>query len=126
MQESIEEDRENINGQVDLISEDLLLLSTWVKKELFMKVKFLYNPEKDLRIKGPIYNLFVSTCKNRLIGMKVHAGKSDDFKENYTQALWSRATNKKKNIITDGLNIKRSGVYTLTQGRFTGTLMWFM
>ena len=55
--------------------------------------------------------------------MKVHAGKSEDFKENYMQALWSRATNKKKNIITDGLNIRRSGVYTLTQSRFTGTFL---
>ena len=123
MHESIEEDGGHVNGQVDVISEDLLILSTWVKKELFIKVKFIYNQEKDLRIKGGIYNLFVSTCKSRLIGMKVNAGKSEDFKENYMQALWSRATNKKKNIITDGLNIRRSGVYTLTQSRFTGTFL---
>jgi len=110
-------------GDVDGISEDLLLLSTWVKKELFLKVKFLYNQEKDLRIGGSIYNLFVLTCKSRLIGMKVHAGKSENFKDNYIQGLWSRATNKKKNCITDGLNTRRSGVYTLTQSRFIGMFL---
>jgi hypothetical protein len=111
--------------ELDGISDDLLILSKWVKKELFVKVKFLYNQEKDLKIDGHIYNLFISTCKDRLIGMKVHASKSDEFKDQYIRALWARAAYNKKNVVTEALNTRRSGVYSATQNRFTGTLSVF-
>ncbi len=112
-----------VGAEKDGLTEDLLILSKWVKKEMFVMVKFLYNQEKDLRIDGSLYNLFVSQCKERLVGMKVHAGQSDDFKEKYIKALWSRATYKKKNLVTEGLNTRRSGVYSATQNRFTGMLL---
>jgi hypothetical protein len=100
-----------IGAEKDGLTEDLLILSKWVKKEMFVTVKFLYNQEKDLRIGGNLYNLFLSQCKGRLVGMKVHAGgKSDDFKEKYIKALWTRATSQKKNLVTEGLNTRRSGV----------------
>jgi hypothetical protein len=124
MQESIDDELyTHIGVQTDGLTEDLLILAKWVKKELFVRVKFLYNQEKDLQIGGYLYNLFVSQCKGRLVGMKVHAGRSEDFKDKYIKAVWSRGTNKKKNLVTEGLNTRRSGVYSATQNRFTGKLM---
>ena len=35
------------DGRID----DLLILSAWVKKELFIQVKFLYELDKDLAVK---------------------------------------------------------------------------
>jgi hypothetical protein len=32
--------------------EDLLIISQWVRKELFVNVKFLYQPDKDLAVNG--------------------------------------------------------------------------
>ena len=43
--------------------EDLLLVSQWAKTNLFEKVKFLYNPDKDLQVNGRLYKLFVNECK---------------------------------------------------------------
>ena len=120
MQESIDDELTHIGVQTDGLTEDLLILAKWVKRELFVRVKFLYNQEKDLRIGGSLYNLFVLQCKGRLVGMKVHSGRSEDFKDKYIKAVWSRGTNKKKNLVTEGLNTRRSGVYSATQNRFTG------
>ena len=43
--------------------EDLKIISQWVRKELFVKVKFLYDVEEDLAVNGIIYNHFVRDCK---------------------------------------------------------------
>jgi hypothetical protein len=106
--------------QTDGMEDDLIILSRWVKKEMFIKVKFLYNLEKDLRIDGAIYNMFLMDCKDRLVGLKLYADKSPDYKKLYVQALWNRATKKRRNLIADGLNTRRSSIYSATQNRFTG------
>lgn len=104
--------------------EDLAILSKWVKKELFVKVKFLYNLEKDCMIEGALYNEFLTDCKDRLVGLKLNANKGQDYKRLYVHSLWNRATKKKKNVIADGLNTRRSSIYSATQNRFTGKLMF--
>ena len=118
MQELNMEDPVNV-VQTNGMEEDLIILSRWVKKEMFVKVKFLYNVERDLRIDGAIYNMFVMDCKDRLVGLKLYADKSPDYKL-YVQALWNRATKKRRNLFADGLNTRRSSIYSATQNWFTG------
>jgi hypothetical protein len=63
-QQSVDnDDHPYIGAEKDGLTEDLLILSKRVKKEIFVTVKFLYNQEKDLRIEGLLYNLFLSQCK---------------------------------------------------------------
>jgi hypothetical protein len=100
--------------------EDLLIISQWVRKELFIYVKFLYRPEEDLAMNGAIYRKFRHDCKDRLVGLKLAARKSQDYRENYVKSLWNDATRKKCNIVTSGLNARRSSIYSATQNRFSG------
>ena len=102
------------------MSDDLIILSRWVKKELFVKVKFLYNIDKDLMIDGFIYNMFLFDCKDRLVGLKLNAGSGTACRTQYVRALWNQATKKRRNLIADGLNTRRSSIYSASQNRFTG------
>jgi hypothetical protein len=102
------------------MSDDLIILSRWVKKELFVKVKFLYNIDKDLMIDGFIYNMFLFDCKDRLVGLKLNAGTGTARRTQYVWALWNQATKKRRNLIADGLNTRRSSIYSASQNRFTG------
>jgi len=43
--------------------EDMLIITAWVKKELFNQVKFLYQPEDDLAVGGYIYRKFYWIAK---------------------------------------------------------------
>ena len=38
-----------------VLKEDLVVLAQWVKTDLFEKVKFLYNAEKELQVNGRLY-----------------------------------------------------------------------
>lgn len=109
--------------QQDGMTEDLTILSRWVKKELFVKVKFLYNPETNLMINGKIYNMFLLDCKDRLVGLKLLAASDSDCRRRYAHALWNQATKKRRNLIADGLNTRRSSIYSATQNRFNGKQM---
>jgi hypothetical protein len=104
--------------------EDLLIISHWVRKELFINVKFLYRPEEDLAMNGAIYRKFRHDCKDRLVGLKLAASKSQDYRESYVKSLWKEATRKKCNIITNGINARRSSIYSATQNRFNGKSKW--
>jgi hypothetical protein len=75
-------------------------------------------------IEGALYNEFLTDCKDRLVGLKLNANKGQDYKRLYVHSLWNRATKKKKNVIADGLNTRRSSIYSATQNRFTGKLMF--
>ena len=44
--------------------QDLLLVMQWAKLDLFKKVKFHYNQEKDLEVGSMLYKLFVNDCKD--------------------------------------------------------------
>lgn len=100
--------------------EDLLIIAQWVRKELFVYVKFLYKPEEDLAIDGQIYRKFRLDCKDRLVGLKLAASKSQAYRESYVKSLWNEATRKKNNLFTSGLNARRSSIYSATQNRFNG------
>jgi hypothetical protein len=101
-------------------SDDLLILSTWVKKELFNQVKFLYELEEDLAVNGHIYNKFLVDCKDRLVGLKIRERESTEHRRRYCESLWNHATRKKGNLVTRGLNARRSSIYSGTQNRFHG------
>jgi hypothetical protein len=107
----------------DSRSEDLAVLTRWVKSELFDVVKFLYNPENDLKIDGTLFNLFVRDCRDRLVGLKDRTGSSaanKEYRRMYVESLWNEATRKKNNIIADGLSARRSSIYSSMQNRFIG------
>jgi hypothetical protein len=106
-------------------TEDLLVIARWVRKELFVKVKFLYDIEQDLRIDGPIYNMFVTDCKGRLIGLSKlsNAAIGSPSRTRYVQSLWKKATGKKKNFVGEGLSQRRSSIYSATQNRFNGEFL---
>ena len=100
--------------------EDLKILSQWVRKELFVKVKFIYDVEEDLAVNGNIYNHFLKDCKQKLVGLKIHADQPSEYRRKYVDSLWNQATRKKCNLVTDGINARRSSIYSATQNRFIG------
>ena len=108
--------------QVDGRCDDLLILSRWVRKELFAQVKFLYNPEVDLRVGGMLFNMFLRDCKGRLVGLKLNANRNSEYKMMYAESLWTEATRRKRNLVADGLNARRSSIYSATQNRFNGKI----
>ena len=108
-------------GRIDrptLAKEDLMLVSQWAKVDLFEKVKFLYNQDKDLQVNGMLYKLFVNDCKDRLVGLKGTVG---DYRRVYVELLWQEANKKKRNLVANGLTTRRSSVYATMQNRFVGT-----
>ena len=105
--------------EATVAKEDLEIVAEWVKRDLFEKVKFLYNPQKDLAFEGKIYKKFVRNCKDRLIGLKIGMP-SDEYKELYTKMVWTEANKKKLNIVANALTTRRSSVYSAMQNRFVG------
>ena len=103
-------------------SDDLLILSAWVKKELFNQVKFLYELDEDLAVNGQIYNKFLVDCKDRLVGLKLRERETSEYRRRYCESLWNHATRKKGNLVTRGINARRSSIYSGTQNRFHGKL----
>ena len=101
--------------------EDLEVLSNWVKKELFEKVKFLYDADTELRLNGEVYCHFVRSCKDRLIGLK-GVDAVGEYRRLYVELLWQEANQKRRNLIANGLTMRRSSVYTGMQNQFVGTL----
>ena len=108
------------SAKKDLRSEDLAVIAQWVKLELFDTVKFLYVPQDDLKIEGPLYRMWLNDCKNRLVGLKVDSARSRAYRQMYVESIWREATMKRNNIIADGLSARRSGVYSAMQNRFVG------
>lgn len=101
--------------------EDLDVLSSWVKKELFEKVKFLYDADNELRLNGELYCHFVRSCKDRLIGLKgVEA--VGEYRRLYVELLWQEANQKRRNLVANGLTMRRSSVYSGMQNQFVGKL----
>ena len=70
--------------------EDLKIISQWVRKELFVKVKFLYDVEEDLAVNGNIYNHFVRDCKLKLLGLKLNADQPSEYPENMLSPCGNR------------------------------------
>jgi hypothetical protein len=101
-------------------SEDLAIISRWVKSELFDTVKFLYKPERDLAIKGQLYNKYIQDCRQRLIGLKVEGSENQAYRRMYVNSLWNEATMKRNNLVANDLSSRRSAVYSAMQNRFIG------
>lgn len=110
----------NTPARVNFREHDLVIVNQWVRQELFKKVKFLYTPDTDLIIGGKIFKSFEKYCSTKLIGLQVNNGMSQTYVDLYLQSIWSEATQAKKNLIMDGLNARRSCVYSAMQNRFNG------
>lgn len=99
--------------------EDLEIMSQWVRTDLFDKVKFLYNPEKDLQVNGALYKLFITNCKERLVGLRgPHA--TAEYRRMYVELLWQEGNKKRRHVVANGLTSRRSSVYSAMQNRFVG------
>lgn len=112
---------ENNSNRQEHVDRDLKMISRWVKSELFKGCTFLYKGEKELDPKGKIHTLFERTCVPTLEGTKVIFANADDppfTMELYKERIWALAT--KQRIMSNGLALRRSGVYTVMQNRFLG------
>jgi len=98
----------------NVLKKDTLILSTYVKEEMYYGVKFLYDTRHDLAIGGDIFSHFYRSCKNRFEGVKKYAQKHE--KELYIRYLWKHCIDER--IQQDTLSLKRSSVYTVMQNRF--------
>ena len=98
-------------GEPTIVQEDLNVLTRWVKTDLFEKVKFLYNPDKELQVNGVLYNLFLNDCKGILRGLKTPMATGGEYRRLYVGLLWQEASNKKRNIIANGLTSRRTSIY---------------
>ena len=78
-----------------------MVLKSWVKDELFEKVKFLYNQNEELKVGGILFKKFVRDCKDRLVGLR-NSDSDNESKRFYLELLWTAANGKKKNIIDYG------------------------
>ena len=64
---------------------------------MFEKVKFLYNPDRELQVNGVLYNLFlVNDCKGILQGLKTPMATGGEYRRLYVALLWQEANRKKK------------------------------
>lgn len=117
--------RSESNGDYqEHVIRDLKLISRWVKSELFKGCKFLYKGERELERNGKIHNLFENNCFPTLEGIKIilQGGEEPHLTtiELYKERIWAIAT--KERIVSNGLALRRSGVYTVMQNRFLGKL----
>jgi len=98
----------------ELLEKDTLILSAYVKEELYYGVKFIYDPKKDLAVGEQIFNHFYKVCRNRLEGVKNFPTQRE--KELYLRYVWKNAMDNR--VQQDSLSVKRSSVYTVMQNRF--------
>jgi hypothetical protein len=74
-------------------------------------VKFIYRPTVDLKPDGDLFWLFVGDCKDNLRGLSKLGNATAAQKKMYLKLLWGEATNR-PNMVSEGLGIRRSTVYT--------------
>lgn len=101
-------------------SDDLAVMSKWVRYDLFRQVKFVYKPQKDLDVNGMLFKLFEYKCAKSLAGLKYYTGNDPEYRSLYLKSLWNEATQKKNNLIMDSLNARRSCIYSAILNRFNG------
>lgn len=81
---------------------------------MFKVCKFLYEGKADLTHDKPIFQFYKSQLGQRLAGVK-HLT-NEESKKLYLANIWALAN--KKNLVSKGLAVRRSGVYTVMQNRF--------
>jgi hypothetical protein len=106
------------NSNDQHLKTDLSNLKKWVKEELFKGCKFLTLGKKSLDNKGQIYEHFRNECFENLVGVKNLQGATVEQKETYLHLVWSQAV--KDNLISTGLALRRSGIYTVMLNKFKG------
>ena len=106
----------NNNLQVCDLTEDLGLLSKWVKEDLFRGCKFVYRGKADLELPGVFYSLFKAQCGPKLAGFRQAVG--EDARRSYLEKVWIVGV--RQNSVSNGLALRRSGIYTVMQNRFMG------
>jgi len=97
-----------------LLKKDTVILSTYVKEEMYYGVKFIYDPKEDLATGGVIFNHFYKHCSKKLEGRKTYQTQNE--KDMYVEYLWKNAVDDR--VQQDSLAVKRSSVYTVMQNRF--------
>lgn len=99
-------------------AEDLRMLATYVKDNLFHKCKFVYS-DSDLRYDGPIYRDYKKNCKVNFGGKRWNeSGASRDMN---MRIVWEEAL--KLKIQKKQMSQRRSAVYTVMQNKFVGEWM---
>jgi hypothetical protein len=106
-------------GLTSVPKEDIIVMASWAKGELFKKKKFIFDAEVELRVRGNLYRHFAKDCKDKLVGLK-RIGGGQANKQMYLDLLWNEGTAKKKNVIANGLQTRRSSVYSSMYNRFVG------
>ena len=96
---------------------DIVTLATYVKKDLYPKVKFFYDEKVELKVGGQIYNDYWEKCKNQMQG-GARLG-SDLLLDTYMESIWNQGLTEKTQ--RKALSARRSAVYTVMQNKFTGT-----
>lgn len=121
MEDPVDDTNEVCSDDQNGTSEDLQLIAKWSRKWLWHTVQFIYEADKSCDTPdGRIFVQFKDDLQNKLVGVKLLNGKSNSKKTEYMENIWKDIVRKKTNIITDGLNARRSAVYSAMQNRFMG------
>ena len=96
--------------------DDITALSSYIKEDLYPKVKFFYDNKTDLKVGGQIYRDFREKCKNRMKGGR---GLTPDLLDTYMESIWNQGLTEKTQ--RRALLAKRSAIYTVMQNKFSGT-----
>jgi hypothetical protein len=100
------------------LEEDLRFFRRWVKDELFKGCKFLTHGKKSLDKTGFVYARFRSGCFENLQGVKNITDGNLVQKDLYFDLLWVEAN--KQHVISNGLALRRSAIYTVMFNKFMG------
>ena len=111
----VQEKEKEVNPEI----RDLETLKNWVKDDLFQTQKFVFEPQKELEAGGQLHRKFVLACEDRLIGVK-KPGNNREQRKLYLHMLWTKANVPKTNYVMNGLQNRRSSVYTAMYNRFMG------
>jgi hypothetical protein len=99
------------------LEKDSRVVDEWTRVTLFPKVKFLY-ADSDLRIGGPLYNFFSTSCVGNGTGLEQRSDEGGDSspRSEYRKVLWTRCIPR----IRKNLSVKRSGVTNQMGCKFIG------
>jgi hypothetical protein len=56
--------------QLLLSTEDIEVMASWTRNDLFKKKKFLFNRDEELKVGGRVFKMFVRDCKLKLEGLR--------------------------------------------------------
>lgn len=98
--------------------EDLITLSTYIKEDLYPKVKFIYGDKTDLKVGGLIYNDYRDKCKVKMKRGRHLTSQPPELLDTYMESIWNQGVTLKTQ--RRALSAKRSVVYTVMQNKFSG------